>query len=71
MLQKKRFPCLRLQEHLLRNKTISEFVQVRFASSANVSSFARRGNISGNNVSATMFPRLRAPLWSEKCRCLS
>lgn len=26
------------------------------------SSFASRGNISGNRVSATMFPRLRAPL---------
>ena len=36
--------------------------QKHFASSANVSSFARRGNISGNNVSATIFPRLRPPL---------
>ena len=25
-------------------------------------SFARRGNITSNNVSATMFPRLRGPL---------
>ena len=43
------------------SKNVSEFVQKHFASSVNVSSFARRGNISGNNVSATMFPCLRAP----------
>ena len=28
-------------------------------------SFARRGNITSNNVSATMFPRLRGPLFSH------
>ena len=28
-------------------------------------SFARRGNITSNNVSATMFPRLRGPLVSD------
>ena len=43
------------------SKNVSEFVQEHFASSANVSSFARRGSISGNNVSATMYPRLRGP----------
>ena len=43
------------------SKNVSEFVQKHFASSASVSSFTRRGNISGNNVYATIFPRLRAP----------
>ena len=34
---------------------------------ATVSSFARRGNISGNNVSATMFPRLAGALIPSSC----
>lgn len=36
------------------SKTISEFVQKHFAFSANVSSFERRGNVSGNKFSATV-----------------
>ena len=43
------------------SKNVSNLVQRHFASLANVSSFSRRGNISGNNVSATMFSRVRAP----------
>ena len=60
------FSCLRSQEIFVApprgSKNVFEFVRKHFASSANVSFFAHRGNISGNNVSATMFPHLRAPL---------
>ena len=62
ILRKQMFPRLRPQEAFVaeakftsrEEKNVSEFVQKHFASSANVSSFARRGSISGNNVSATM-----------------
>lgn len=47
---------------MLPKQNVSEVVQKHFASSANVSSFKRRGSILGNKVSATIFPRLRAPL---------
>ena len=50
------FPRLRPQETFV--------AEAKFASSANGSSFARRENISGINVSATMFRRWRAPLRS-------
>ena len=53
MLQKQIFPCLRPQETFVAEDEIFlNFVQKHFASSANVSSFARRGNILGNNVSS-------------------
>ena len=46
------FPVCRSRNHFLRKQKCFWIC----------SSFARRGNISGNNVSSTMFPRLWAPL---------
>ena len=65
------FPCLRARETLVAEAKFasreggggrSKNVQEHFASTANVFLFARRGNVSGNNVSATVFSRLRTPL---------
>ena len=43
-------------------KNVSEFVQKHFVSATNVARTGKRGNICvGNNVSATMCPRLPGP----------
>ena len=64
-----RFHAAQTGKHLLRTKNVSDFVQkhfcvpdTKFVSATNVARAGKRGNICvGNNVSATMCPRLPGP----------
>ena len=70
------FPCLRAHATFVADtefaskmqKNVSEFFQKHFAPATNVSPFARHGNITSNNVSATMFPRLRGSFKSKQAQ---
>ena len=47
---------------LSETKNVSDFVPKHFVPATNVSQFAQPRNIMGNNLSATMCPRLSGPL---------
>ena len=70
LLRMQMLPCLRVHATFVADancasemqKKFLNFFKKHFVSATNVAPFARHGNITINNVSATTFPRFRGPL---------